>query len=122
MGPPRTQTSARLLAAAATLAALFLPGASAAVGFRCEQVVADGVRWDLSPLSGPHAVSHEFDEAPKRARWTFTLDLCGALKDDSKVDDRHKCPPNTRGSDPPPPGVSPAPLTTSSVRDQDHLG
>jgi hypothetical protein len=31
------------------------------------------------------------------ARWTFTLDLCGALKDDSKVDDRHKCPTNTRG-------------------------
>jgi hypothetical protein len=100
MGLPRTRTTARLLAALATLAAL-LPGASAAVGFRCEQVVADGVRWDLSPLAGPHAATHDFREDPKMARWTFTLDLCGALKDDSKVDDRHKCPTNTRGRSPP---------------------
>jgi autophagy-related protein 27 len=99
MGPPRMQMTGRLLTSLAALAAL-LPAASAAVGFRCEQVVADGARWDLSPLAGPHAATHDFREEPKMARWTFTLDLCGALKDDSKVDDKHRCPTNTRGSVP----------------------
>ncbi len=94
MAPSRR--TARLIASLAALAAL-LPGASAAVGFRCAQVVAGGVRWDLSPLAGPHNASYDFPEVPKTARWTFTLDLCDALKDDSKVDEKHRCPTNTRG-------------------------
>jgi autophagy-related protein 27 len=96
--PRRPHTLAQLLASLATLAALLPAPASAAVGFRCEQVVDGGVRWDLSPLKGPHAVAHDFPEEPKMARWNFTLDLCSALKLDSAVDKKRQCPTNTRGT------------------------
>ena len=54
-----------------------------------------GVKWDLSPLAGPHKVWHSYSEAPKTANWTFTLDICDNLKRNKDKDENRVCPQGT---------------------------
>jgi len=54
------------------------------------------VRWNLNKLDGQHLVTHQFEEAPKSAKWDFTINICNALKPDDKIPKDHQCPINTR--------------------------
>jgi hypothetical protein len=69
-----------------------------ALGFSCEQVVADKVLFNLQPLAGIHSVvSPAFPADPGMANWTITLNLCASLNIDKDKKADHQCPQGTRG-------------------------
>ncbi|KAI9802119.1 MAG: hypothetical protein M1833_002040 [Piccolia ochrophora] len=46
----------------------------------CNEIVAKGQRWDLSPLEGPHTVSHIDDTDPlSPTNTTYHIDICRPL-------------------------------------------
>jgi len=78
----------------AVLASLLLPSSSAML--TCDNILADGVKFDLSGLKGPHSVVTTEMTPATQKNTTFTIDLCGPLKRKGKVDKKEKCPEGTR--------------------------
>jgi Autophagy-related protein 27 len=83
--------------AAVALTAALLSTTVQSVSFSCEDVVADGVLWNLKPLAGLHSVLYQFDDAPSQANWTFNLNICNALNLDKDTPVARQCPQGTRG-------------------------
>ncbi|KAF2143492.1 uncharacterized protein K452DRAFT_325997 [Aplosporella prunicola CBS 121167] len=77
-------------------ALLALPALVAAVNLDCKDIVVDKVAYDLSPLGGPHSVHWIRDMPPSVMNFTFTLDICKGLKDNTKIPTGDKCPVGTR--------------------------
>ncbi len=64
---------------------------------RCDHIQADGQKFDLSKLKGPHSVV-TIEKTPD-ITWnsTYTLDLCGPLKRKGDVKKGDECPNGTWG-------------------------
>lgn len=87
-----------LEAAATTLASLLLlaPAPAAAV-FKCDELVADGHKYNFQALAGPHTVvTHEYTR-PTYHNTTYTIDLCAPLQRKGDVPKEERCPDGTRG-------------------------
>jgi len=70
---------------------------ASAVTFDCADIVVKKVRFDISPLKGPHSVHWLDDSTPAMtSNYTFTLDICAPLQRTQGVDKKDECPHGTR--------------------------
>ncbi|EFX06284.1 autophagy protein [Grosmannia clavigera kw1407] len=80
----------------ASSASLVLLGAltaqPAAAMLQCGHIQADGQRFDLSALKGPHSVLTTQHTPPTDQNTTYTIDLCGPLKRKGDVPKGEECP------------------------------
>lgn len=81
--------SAREEASAALL--LSLLATPAASMLHCDNIVASGTKFDLSPLSGPHSVTVSRFDSGNYHNTTYTTDICRALKRKGDVDLEKQC-------------------------------
>lgn len=65
--------------------------------FRCNQIVADKQKFDLSALGGPHSVvvSHVIGDAAHNT--TYTVDICRPLKKKGDVKKDEQCTNGAQG-------------------------
>ncbi|KAI1842553.1 hypothetical protein JX266_011307 [Neoarthrinium moseri] len=84
--------------AEATAILLLLAGPAASSVLICDKLVTDTRKFNLKPLfeKGPHSVTISQQVGANSHNTTFTTDLCHALKRKGDVDDKQKCPHNTR--------------------------
>ncbi|KAI9838103.1 MAG: hypothetical protein M1819_006259 [Sarea resinae] len=75
---------------------LLLPSLTLAMNIGCEHVRVDKKSFDLSPLSGPHAVSYSYEQPPSIINTTFTIDICQPLKRPKSVPKTDTCQSGTR--------------------------
>ncbi|KAI0885071.1 autophagy-related protein 27 [Annulohypoxylon maeteangense] len=77
---------------AALLLSLFFAPLPTEAMFRCNQIVADKQKFDLSALGGPHSVvtSHIIGDAAHNT--TYTVDICRPLKKKGDVKKDEQCP------------------------------
>jgi len=80
------------------LVSLLLAPLAAAEKLDCSSIDADGVKFDLSKLRGPHSIVMSEATPPTVTNTTYTLDLCGPLTRKGKVDDADRCPDGTWGA------------------------
>ncbi|KAK3304000.1 autophagy-related protein 27 [Chaetomium strumarium] len=85
---------------ATTLTSLLLLGpvsaASGAAALICDNLVVDGHKYNLQPLSGPHTViTYEYTR-PTYHNTTYTIDLCAPLVRKGEVPAEERCPDGTR--------------------------
>lgn len=52
----------------------------AATGFDCAHLNPDGVKYDLSPLSGTHSIYHVDEQDQYVVNTTYVLNICNILK------------------------------------------
>lgn len=76
------------------LSSTLLPLA-AAVTFSCDDVVVKDHHFDLSPLKGPHTVTHMYEISPSVRNTTYAVDICGKLDTDPDLKADEQCPPGT---------------------------
>ncbi|KAL1410892.1 type II membrane protein [Vanrija albida] len=76
--------------------ALLLPLAPLAAAWSCDDVSADGVKYDLSKLGSRRQASRETDSPPTKNEARVQLDICGLLGKAGGVPDEDQCPENTR--------------------------
>ncbi|OJJ45570.1 hypothetical protein ASPZODRAFT_69305 [Penicilliopsis zonata CBS 506.65] len=67
-----------------------LLGVVSASGFDCQQIVADGFKYDLSPLGGVHEVYNLQNLTESVVNTTYVLNICNILKGAS-IRDKLKC-------------------------------
>jgi hypothetical protein len=71
----------RILASlSSVLLSAVLPTLSAASGFDCAHINADGFKYDLSPLGGVHSLYHVEETETHVVNTTYVLDICNILK------------------------------------------
>ncbi|ODV90830.1 hypothetical protein CANCADRAFT_111500 [Tortispora caseinolytica NRRL Y-17796] len=63
--------------------------------FHCD-VVVDGIKFDLTPLKGPHSISVSEVLPPSVRNLTWTIDPCGPLQKSSDVPASDQCPSGTQ--------------------------
>lgn len=92
--------SLRSTAGATLVFSLFFPALVMAIGtIDCGRIQTEGVQFDLSKLSGPHAVMHSIEQPPVTKNTTFTIDICRPLeRPKSTHEDNEFCPGGTRGT------------------------
>lgn len=81
--------------AALLLSLLFAPLTAAML--RCDHIQADGQKFDLSRLGGPHSVVTSRIIDGDTHNTTYTVDICRALKKSSDVKKDKQCPNFSRG-------------------------
>ncbi len=74
---------------------LLLLSHPASAAYDCNHARIGGQSFDLSPLSGPHSVSHVVDHTASRFNTTYTLDICKPLRRSKGGDGKHECPNST---------------------------
>ncbi|KAI1777561.1 autophagy-related protein 27 [Hypoxylon cercidicola] len=79
--------------AALLLSLLFAPTAAM---LRCDHIQADGQKFDLSKLGGPHSVVTSRIIGDAAHNTTYTVDICRALKKSSDVKKDEQCPNGSR--------------------------
>ncbi|KAI0124781.1 autophagy-related protein 27 [Xylariales sp. AK1849] len=82
--------------AEATAALLLLLVAPVSSMLHCNKIVADGRKFDLSALGGPHSVTVSRLVGPNYQNMTYTTDICRGLKRKGDVKKEEQCPHNTR--------------------------
>ncbi|KAK5660659.1 hypothetical protein OQA88_12023 [Cercophora sp. LCS_1] len=75
------------------LPAVFSLAARAALP--CKDIEVDKLKFDFSPLAGPHTVVTTEYAPPSYYNRTYTLDLCAPLERKGEVKDELKCPKGT---------------------------
>ncbi|KAI1374766.1 autophagy-related protein 27 [Hypoxylon crocopeplum] len=81
---------------AALLLSLFLAPLPTAAMFRCNDIVADKQRFDLSALGGPHSVVMTHMVGEKSHNTTYTVDICRPLKKQGDAKKEEQCPNGSR--------------------------
>lgn len=71
--------------------------ASPAAALHCNKIVAQGRKFDLSKLGGPHSVTVSRAVGPNYHNTTYTTDICAGLKRKDKVGKEEQCIIGTRG-------------------------
>ncbi|KAI0008965.1 autophagy-related protein 27 [Xylariaceae sp. FL0662B] len=89
---PTLKTSADAVLA---LSLLLAPMPAVAM-FRCNEVVADKQRFDLSAIGGPHSVVMSHQEGQVWHNNTYTVDICRPLRKKGGVDKTEECPNGSR--------------------------
>ncbi|KXX73424.1 Autophagy-related protein 27 [Madurella mycetomatis] len=83
-------------AATAFASLLLLAPAPVAAVFKCDELVADGHKYNFQALAGPHTVvTHEYTR-PTYHNTTYTIDLCAPLQRKGDVPKEERCPDGTR--------------------------
>lgn len=67
----------------------------AAASLQCDNIVADGHRFNFDKLKGPHSVVTSEFTPPTYKNTTYTIDLCGPLKRKGDVPKGEECPNGT---------------------------
>ncbi|KAK4205743.1 putative autophagy protein Atg27 [Triangularia verruculosa] len=70
--------------------------APAAATFDCEKLPVDGHTYNFKDLAGPHTVVTSEFLAPSYHNTTYTLDLCGPLRQNGDAPKEERCPDGTR--------------------------
>jgi hypothetical protein len=86
----------RVADGAALLAILLAPLQTFAM-LDCRKIVVETVKFDLHELGGPHQVVTSKHHPPTFSNTTYTLDVCGWLKQSKDVKKENQCPNSTRG-------------------------
>lgn len=76
MRPQTHQTT--LASLASTL--LLLPSLTHAISLDCANIIADRIKFDLSPLGGVHEISNFQDFDDFSVNTTYVLNICNTLK------------------------------------------
>lgn len=92
--PPTMRLSEDLLSLSALLS---LSSLTWAINLDCKDVRVDKQSFDLSVLGGPHTVHWIQETPPSLSNFTFTIDICKALRRTKGVPKDNECPTGTRG-------------------------
>lgn len=92
-----TLASLLLLATTSTAAVTAAASGSSVSELACDSLLADGHKYNLQALAGPHvAVTHEYTR-PTYHNTTYAINVCGPLVRKGEGREEERCPEGTRG-------------------------